>query len=194
MTSPQTHIPARSRVSLFVLAVLTTIVLAGCSGAGSTATLTTTSVVEATPMFASDEEVLAAAEAAYRNYIDVSDQIARDGGKNAERISDYVTTELFEDGRGDFDYYLEGNLHASGSTGMDSFRMQSINHEVGRTEIEAYVCLRLAESRIIDVDQNDVTPASRENNLPLVVRLVTVSPESKFVVSAGEVWTGSNFC
>jgi hypothetical protein len=145
-------------------------------------------------MFSSDDEALAAAEAAYGNYVAISDQIARDGGANPERLENFVTAGLLEKGQSDFDFYRDGRLRATGSTGFDSFRAQTIQRDPDQTAIEAYVCLRLANLRIVDANESDVTPVDRENNLPLVVRLLATGPGAKFVVSAGEVWTGKNFC
>ena len=145
-------------------------------------------------MFASDEEALAAAEVAYRKYVAVSDQIAIDGGAGAERLADTVTTEYFITGQSDFVFYQEGNLRGIGMTGVDTFRVQAIQQELGRTKVDAYVCLRLQDARTIDANQKDVTPPNRENNLPLVVSLVAGSPGNNFLVDGGEVWTGPNFC
>lgn len=145
-------------------------------------------------MFASDEEALAAAEAAYRNYIAVSDQIAIDGGVGAARLADTVTPEQFETGRADFQFYLQGGLRGSGRTELDSFRAQEIRQEPGRVDVDAYVCLRLANARVIDLAQNDVTSPNRENNLPLVVHLTASGPGSVFLFNGGDVWTGTNFC
>ena len=49
------------------------------------------------PLFASDEEALAAAEEAYAAYLAMSDEIAGDGGADPERIAPFVTTERLRD-------------------------------------------------------------------------------------------------
>ncbi|MBK5239106.1 MAG: hypothetical protein JJE28_08380 [Actinomycetales bacterium] len=194
MTPTQKHIPARSRVAVLCLATLAVFVLAGCSNIAQPAPPQASLVVEATPMFASDEEALAAAEAAYRNYIDVSDQIARDGGAGLERVKSFVTRNVFSQDREASALYTSGNLHASGSTGVDSFRAQTLRITDSESILDAYVCLRFDTLRILDISENDVTPSTRSNNLPLVIKLVATEPTSDFLLSASEVWTGTNFC
>ena len=197
--TPAQNLPSwRSRIGILAVTSITVLALAGCSGTEAsgapTSEISSTPNAEPTPMFASDDEALAAAELAYRNYIAVSDEIARDGGAGFERLRPFVSPELFERSRGDFDYYSAGNLHGQGMTGMDSFRIQSFLNQAQGSDIEAYLCLRLVGARILDESERDVTPEGRENNLPLVVRLSAISSEKGFVVSAGEVWQGTNFC
>lgn len=193
MTPTQDHPLARSRVALLPLAALTVLALVGCSNTARPAP-SSSLVTEAIPMFPSDEEALAAAEAAYANYVAISDEIAHDGGSKADRISRFVTADRVEQGLADFDFYLNGDLRAVGQTQMDSFRLQALDISQEYAKVTAYVCLRLADLRILDSSENDVTPVGRDDNLPLVVRLVASKLEPDFLVNSGEVWTGANFC
>ena len=72
-----------------VLGVATTLALglalAACSTGGTP--LPPAPSPSVTPVFASDEEALAAAKDAYTAYLKVSDQILVDGGANPDRIA-----------------------------------------------------------------------------------------------------------
>ena len=71
------------------------LLLAGCGGGDPIPTLPPTP--SATPIFASEEEALAAAEDAYAAYRGMSDQISAEGGANPERIAPFVTESRLAD-------------------------------------------------------------------------------------------------
>ena len=73
------------------LALASALVLTGCT-APPPHTVAVSSPT-ATPVFASDEEALAAAVEAYEKYLAVSDQIAQEGGAGADSFADVVTDE-----------------------------------------------------------------------------------------------------
>jgi hypothetical protein len=197
MTLPETHNPRRTRLAVVGFAALTLLFLAGCSNAvepGTSVFSREAIPAEATPMFASDKEAAAAAERAYRNYIDVSDQIARDGGANVERLKPFVTADAFSQDSEAADLYSRGNLHASGSTTVDSFRIQAFSVNDSVLLVDAYVCLRFESLRILDINEVDVTPATRSESVPIVVGFLSTEPTSELLLNVSEVWTGTNFC
>ena len=127
--------------------------LAGCSTQEPAAQ--PTSSTEVKPLFASDEEALAAAEAAYTNYLQVSDQIARDGGANPERLKGLVSTELYEEQLTGYRDVESKGLRAIGGSYFDEFKLQENSSDF----ISTYVCLRLAQIQVIDSTGATVTPA-----------------------------------
>lgn len=160
--------------------------LAGCS-AQEPATQPTTST-EVKPLFSSDEEALAAAEAAYANYLQVSDQIARDGGANPERLKGLVSENLYVESNSVFASYRENLIRVEGSTTFDSLHVA----EVLNASSSFYVCLDVGQTSLLDSDGNDKTPAGREPRLPLVISLGHIG--KTFIIESSEVWTGRNFC
>lgn len=144
-------------------------------------------------MFASDEEALAAAEAAYRNYIAVSDQIAIDGGAGAERLEPFVSDELYRQQAQEYGDVLSQGLRATGASTFDSFHLESYDPQSG--VIRAYVCLRTSGITVLDSNSFDVTPVGRNNNLPLqIVFFATGNLTGQVRVSSSDVWSGTNFC
>ena len=175
------------RVKPLIAIPLIAFALAGCS-AQQPAPKETTAAADQKPLFASDEEALAAAQAAYANYLDVSDQIARDGGANPERLKGLVSDSLYSEQVSGYKDVNAKGLKASGASTFDNFRIQDITD----SSITNYVCLRLSGIHVIDSSGSDVTPSGRDDNLPLQMEWKQVS--GKLVLEKSEVWTGQNFC
>ena len=193
MTPSHGHIRTRSGATLLICAALTTLALTGCANTTTVAPPTATPDREATPMFASDEDALAAAETAYRNYIDVSDQIARDGGLNVERLQPFVSVELYQQQVQEYADVASKGLRAVGSSMFDSFTLESYSRE--HDKIRVYVCMRVANIRVLDSANNDATPPDRNDDLPLQVAFGrSVESEPELSVTRSEVWSGKNFC
>ncbi len=193
MTRYVVHPPGRSRIFLVSFAVLATMGLTGCSTFAEPAPAQEALVVEATPMFASDAEASAAAEAAYRNYIDVSDQIARDGGANPERLEALVSQDLYSQQLEEYGDVLAKGLRATGASTFDSFKLESYDPYSG--EIRVYVCIRVSSIRVVSKAGADVTPVERPDDLPLQVTFVRESDTGAHLsISASDVWSGKNFC
>lgn len=175
------------RVKPLIAIPLIAVALAGCSAQPPTSK-ETTSATEQKPLFATDAEALAAAEAAYANYLEVSDQIARDGGANPERLKGLVSDALYsEQVLGYQDVQAQG-LKASGVSTFDKLNIQ----EITGNSISNYVCLRLSDIRVFDSKGSDVTPPGRDDNLPLQIEWKYQG--GQLVLEKSEVWTGQNFC
>ena len=166
---------------------LIAIALAGCS-AQPPAPKEATAAPEQKPLFATDAEVLAAAEAAYANYLEVSDQIARDGGANPERLKGLLSGDQYQSEVTSYQNYVSKGIHSSGQMTFDSLHIASSDSQ----NVSAYLCLDSSQSRVIDSAGNDVTPSSREDRWPLLVTFE--SKNGALVISGSETWTGTNFC
>ena len=147
------------------------------------------------PVFASDEEALAAATDAYTAYLAMSDLIAQEGGANPERIAPFVTEEALSDQVGQFLPYTQRSLHTVGVTKFDRVTLQqSVEATPGVIEVATYVCLDVSDVRIIDKSGTDVTPIERANRLPLEVGFEDQSGTGILLMSRSETWSGSDFC
>ena len=167
------------------------IALSGCIGGDPLPTLPPTPT--ATPIFASEEEALAAAEEAYAAYGEVSDLISSEGGLAPERIAPFVTKDQLARELDTAAFYRERGWRSEGRPLTVRVVLQQYDEFDGVAEVLIYVCLDVSEVRIRDQEGADVTPANRPSLGSLEVGLVGESAETLLVASS-EQWSDSSFC
>jgi len=150
----------------------------------------------ATPVFASDEEALAAATDAYAKYLKVSDEITNDGGMGAERISSLVTPEQFlRELDGFKKLQVEGLRTQGSSTSAVKGLQRYVDSSSGTAEVVIYVCVDVSAVRILNGSGQDVTRAGRPDTIPLEVEFeVTQKIPTEMTISRSEPWSGNDFC
>jgi hypothetical protein len=166
------------------------LLLAGCGGGDPIPTLPPTP--SATPIFASEEEALAAAEDAYAAYSEMSDLISSEGGVDPERIRPFVTAKRFEDELRGFEALRNSNLHIQGAATLDVIELQRYDEASGDAEVVFYACWDASASRVINSSGEDVTPPGREDRLVLEVFVRTVGGELPLVLESDEAWLGED--
>ena len=176
------------RVKPLIAIPLIAIALAGCSAQTPTPQ-ETTAATEQKPLFATDAEALAAAEAAYANYLEVSDQIARDGGANPERLKGLVSEDQYAIEIQNFAEYSKAGFHSTGNSTFDTFHISNSN----QNDFSSYLCVDVSTSRVINSEGIDVTPTTRSDRWPLVVNF-SFRTDGTALISGSETWTGTNFC
>lgn len=148
-----------------------------------------------TPVFASDDEALAAAESAYAEYLQVSDAISADGGANPERMEPFVTPEQLEAFRESVQNFRETGAHTSGATTFDSLTLsQVMDNKDGTAAVVAYACVSVLDVRIFDASNSDVTPSNRDEVVPLEIEFEVVDEPREIVLARSEIWSGQDFC
>ena len=150
----------------------------------------------APPVFASDEEALAAAEAAYAAYLSAGDTAGEIG---SESWNNYLalTTGLERDGEIETKKELDENgWRFTGTTSFDSMTVQSFGALSNATwEIKTYLCLDVSQSQKVDTTGQAVSDPNRPTRWPLVVLFHTSDEMShQLLISESTVWSGSNFC
>ena len=182
------------RAAGLLLTVVAALLLSGCIPPGST--VTPEPMPSSTPVFASEEEALSAAEAAYREYLAVSDAITADAGANPERIQALIAPDQLEEQLAVFEPYSERNLRTEGSTTFDSAELQQyVEGQDGEAAVDFYVCLDVSGVRVFDATGADVTPSQRPSRLPLEIGyVVSAGASPRIVLVRSESWTGDDFC
>jgi len=151
----------------------------------------------AEPIFASDEEALAAAEEAYAAYLAVSDQILQDGGLEPDRLLHVATEKLYADAIGGFDKFASNGWRAVGSTAFDSLQLQSYDASAppGEPLVVIYACVDLSGIDVIDSSGVSVVSATRVSRSPYQVALTLVDVDDPDLLVAGdEPWDGGDYC
>jgi hypothetical protein len=159
--------------------------LAGCS-AQEPATQPITST-EVKPLFSSDEEALAAAEAAYANYLQVSDQIARDGGANPERLKGLVSSKMYESEISTLESFSQNEIVMTGQTIVDSVHLQVVKP----TTVSIYLCLDTSSAELSN--PKGTIEKTSPSRWPLLVQLGD-DGSGNLVLEESQTWSGTNFC
>jgi hypothetical protein len=166
------------------------LLLAGCGGGDPIPTLPPTP--SSTPIFASEEDALAAAEAAYAAYLEMSNLIGSEGGVDPERIAPLVTAERLEVELRGFETLRQSGLRLVGYTTFDVVDVQRVEQVGDEIEVVFYVCWDASLSRVTNDAGEDVTPPDRVERLVLEVVMVNNGGQPALVLSSDDAWPDSS--
>jgi len=165
---PRTH--PRVAATTALLASGLALGLVGCGG-GTAATPTASPPATPSPIFASDEEALAAAEEAYAAYAAASAAIGSDGGAGVERLRDLVDSDLYEQSVNEFRQFEELGLRSEGASVVSNAMVADHHTQGDGVVISVYLCRDVSAVRILDQAGYDVTPSGRQDRQSLLVSL-----------------------
>lgn len=152
---------------------------------------------EVTPIFASEEEALAAATEAYAKYLEVADQILADGGNDPERILSVATPEWAAAQYDDYARARAEKLHSTGATTFDSVALQNYDRGAvsGVAIVRIYACIDVSAVDVFDENGKSLVIDTRPNRAPFEVEFEESKPPPKRLLVADEVpWGGQDFC
>ncbi|MFT4028689.1 MAG: hypothetical protein QM675_02335 [Protaetiibacter sp.] len=160
--------------------------LVGCTTPDSTPTPPPTS--DAAPVFASDEEALAAAEEAYGEYLATVSQVLADGGTHPERLKRYLVATLYEEELAGYE-----ELAANGWRGIGaySFEMTPQDLDPASGELAVYVCDDRSALDIVDASGNSVVEDGRPDRAPSEVNFVW---DGALLIESQTAWDGGGVC
>jgi hypothetical protein len=164
------------------------LLLAGCGGSDPIPTLPPTP--SATPIFASEEEALAAAEEAYAAYLEMSNLISSEGGEDPERIAPFVTERRLSDELRGFGTMRDADVRIEGSTAFHVIELQRYDELGNEVEVVFYACVDISDRRVIDRAGKDVTPPERADVLVLEVVLGSTGGALPLVLDSDDQWPG----
>ncbi len=185
---------APATASALVLTLAAALALTGCQPEHTP--IIPTPVPSTTPIFASDEEALAAAEEAYRAFQVVSDQILADGGKEPERLEDLVTTEVYATEVATYEEWASRGWHEIGHTQIISVSLESYSPTAngGKGAVVVYACTDLSNTDVLDSSGKSVVNPDRVTAIPFQTSFDFDESSGRLLLSEKVVWTGANFC
>lgn len=160
--------------------------LTGCGGGDPMPTLPPTP--SATPIFASEEEALDAAEEAYAAYLEMSNLISSEGGVDPERIAPFVAPERLDDELRGFAVVRDNELRIVGETLFEVVEVQRVDVSEADVDVVIYVCWDASASIVLDATGSDVTPPDRATRALLEVHIGTVGGRLPLVLIGDEQW------
>lgn len=132
------------------------------------------------PPFASDEEALAAAEAVYREYLQVISNIP-----DFTHLRRLGTSEIVAREEATYRKLASEGFSGRGESQVVSFSLQQYSN----AELSAYACVDVSAVRILDATGVDVTPPDRPDRSTLLVSFVF--DNGKPFLSRSELWSSS---
>ena len=168
-------------------AMLVALSLSGCF-AQETPDATSSPVPSQTPVFATEEEALAAATEAYEKYLKVSDAIFADMGRNPERLLSVATREQYERELVGYKQLIAGKLHGAGQTHISTTTFQQFDN----AGAVIYACVDLSDTDLLNSKGESQVPPKREDYYATEVTLVL--EREKLIVSSDIPWAGQAKC
>lgn len=182
----------RTALPLVALAITAVVLLSGC--VPQEPEILPPPEPTSEPVFASDEEALAAATKAYEAYLAMSDLIAQEGGKDPERMAPFVTDDWLAAEVDASQSIQEKGRHLEGRTQFDTMTLQQVDQlQNGSVTVVVYVCVDLTDAYLLERDGSKVAETTGERRWPFEVNLVGDADHS-LVVGGHEEWTSSEFC
>ena len=146
-----------------------------------------------TPLFASDEEALAAAEEAYAAYVAVNDQVYEDGGVGAERLEQVATGAQLEADTLGMNEVARLGYHSSGKTSFDNISLQQYQPDAadGVSVVTVYLCQDVSGIDVFDPSGNSVVLETRPDRTKFEVSFdrADSASERSLLVSNRSPWS-----
>ena len=146
-----------------------------------------------TPVFASEEEALAAAEELYGDYVAYANALGQSGWADPSGFEEYLVGEALDEEIAGANSFHDSGWLQTGSTSFDSVTLQRLEDQgVGSVDITIYVCSDVSEVDVIDSDGVSVVSEDRPPRQPLEVEMQDSDGSLKIVRRDG--WSGASFC
>jgi hypothetical protein len=178
----------RSVAVLFVAAALAATLTACGANAEPAETTPTASATAAAPVFASEEEALAAAEDAYREYLRIYDSVLHNGGQNPEVLTDVTTGEALKEALDGAKEFRDKGLRSVGSRSITRIALQAVDG----SSVRFYVCENVDDVDLIDARGASLVAPDRPSETPFEV-LLSLSG-SGVRISERVLWSGEDIC
>jgi hypothetical protein len=146
-----------------------------------------------TPVFASDEEALAAAEKLYGEYQAAADALGASGWKDPTVLNAFVRGDVLRDELASAESFREKGYVQIGQATFDSFVLQQIDDRgPGTVFITAYLCVDVSAVDVVNSEGESITSPDRPDRQPLEIDIDDV--EGGLRISRSEAWAGQDFC
>jgi hypothetical protein len=148
------------------------------------------------PLFATDEEALEAATAAYAEYLIASGAVTSSDSLDASQLSAYVTDSYLAQEEAALQEFVASELRTDGESRLQSALLQQhFENEMGGTIIVIYACVDVSGVTVLDEVGTDVTPLDRAAVSQLEVELVSADEGlPRLLINRSQSWMDSSAC
>lgn len=147
----------------------------------------------ATPVFASDDEALAAAEELYGRYLKAENKLGKGGWKDVSLVEPFVRGDALDSEHDSANDLSANNYHQTGDIKFDSISLQQFS-ELGNggVELTVYLCLDFTSAAVVDHENKPIEVGGRPLRVPLEVGID--NQERQLKIRSSEPWSGGSFC
>lgn len=144
----------------------------------------------ATPIFASDEDALAAATEAYAKYLEAVDQSLTTFGVNA--LHESSEGKALAAAMSKAKEYEAAGKHQTGQSKLNSTQstdLEAVLHfSEDMAEIQIYGCVDISQVDIRDAEDSSIVSVDRPDLLLYLVTLAWHSVDEEFMITDQELW------
>ncbi|MFB9308670.1 hypothetical protein BJY17_001863 [Agromyces hippuratus] len=168
------------------------LLLSGCTGSVP-APSPSPSADASQPIFASDEEALAALTVAYASFLAVSAEVTADSGTSSERLEAVASGPALEDELSAAERFAVEGLRTSGTIEFAVEELQFADYDAHGALVTAYVCDDISGLDLLDASGTSLVVEGRIVKIPYTVVVQGDRPES-MKVTERTLWERENFC
>lgn len=180
------------RPTLVTVAIALVVMLTACTESARIPDAEPSS--EGEPLFASDDEALAAATAAYEEFLATSGLILREGGVAPERLRPLVSNEVFESEAEGFQTLRENSWRSTGQSNLEATVLQQhVSGPIGQAEVVVYACVDVSTTDIVNADGVSQVDQSRSPLLGFEV-LFLPNDEGRLIIERKTLWDVESAC
>lgn len=183
------------RLAALLFAGATLVSLAACAPGTNEPTPSPSPVETDAPIFASDEEALAAAVAAYEAYRQTSSEITSVPSTDIEKIREVVKSPYADQLVREFEALRESQVTSVGESRAYGHRLAGRSETNGVAEVSAYVCRDTSQVRLVNASGEDVSPPDRSLTSAVLAQFESSAADpGTLIVAELERWNDSAFC
>jgi hypothetical protein len=181
----------------FRLAAVTLVIAAGLSASGCAPDAPEPKPAPSpsvTPLFATDEEALAAAEQAYAAYVAVTDRVFMDGATDLSSLDTVATGKQLEIDRSGLTSAAEKGYRSRGTTTFEDVTLQSYSPDSssGIAVVVVYLCEDVSSVDVVDSAGISVVAPDRPDRVRYEVTFDRAAKNRTLLVAFREPWAGGS--
>jgi hypothetical protein len=151
-----------------------------------------------TPVFASEAEALAAAEASYAAFQTLSDQILADGGRDPDRIRTVATRDALIDALKGYTNFRTKGWRLIGNSTSVITELQRVSPSAASQEdvVTAYLCIDVSGTDVLNASDISVVQPSRPKfqSFSVAFDLTKTAVAPSLILSKRVPWSGGGVC
>jgi hypothetical protein len=179
------------------LATAALLSIAGCVPSTAEPAVTPSATASAAaPVFASDEEALAAARGVYEQFVSTIDTVMAENGARPERIDEFAVPALADEEKKGIQEFVTKGYKVAGRASVTNAVLQSRVNDSGlKKVVTLYVCMDVSGIEVVDSTGTSIVEDTRPDRAALEVTFDAQKEKlTELVVASKSAWNGGGVC